>query len=330
MEPIYFSIRGTGEYLPRREVGVGELATRAGLTERDITDTYGVGVRRWAAADETSSVMGAAAARAALDEAGWRAQDLDVIVGACGVMEQPIPGTSVLIQRRLGLGGSGIPCLDVNATCLSFLAAFDRVLAGFVTKQWRRALIVSADIATAALDFSDPETSVLFSDGAAAVALEAEGAHRCLAMRFETYGDGADVCQLQAGGTRLRPRDDWQDFLAHSLFQMDGRGVFRAVSRPFPLFLARLFEAAGMGAADLDLVIPHQASAVALEHLKRALPDGHAKTIDLFREVGNQIAVSLPFALHRARRAGRVRPGDRGLLIGSSAGVSLGGAAIQW
>lgn len=206
MEPIRFCIRGTGEYLPRGEIPARELAQRTGIAEREIVEGLGVGARRWAAPDETSSAMGAAAARAALDEAGWRAQDLDVIVGACGVMEQPIPGTSVLIQRRLGAGDSGVPCLDVNATCLSFLAALDRVLAGFALGQWRRALIVSSEIPSAAPDFRDPETSVLFSDGAAAVALEAGGPHRSLAIRFETYGEAADACRLEAGGTRLGGR----------------------------------------------------------------------------------------------------------------------------
>jgi len=329
MKPIRFRISGTGEYLPRRKVSGSELARSVGLRERDLVD-QGVTERRWASPDETSSFMGAEAARCALDEAGWKASELDLIVGACGVMEQPIPGTAALIQRRLGIGDSGTPCFDVNATCLSFLVAFDRVLAGFALGQWKRALIVGADIASAALDFSDPETSVLFSDGAAAVALEADGPHRRLALRLETYGDAADACRLEAGGTRLRPRDDLAGFLERASFQMDGKAVFRATSRPFPRFLARLLDEAGVGPEDVDLIIPHQASAAALEHLKRALPNGHAKTLDLFADIGNQIAVSLPLALHRARGLGRVRAGERTLMIGSSAGVSLGGAVMVW
>lgn len=274
--------------------------------------------------------MGAWAAEAALTEAGWNPASLDVIIGACGVMEQPIPGTSVLIQRRLGLGDSGIPAFDINATCLSFLLALDHVLTGFSIGRWRRALIVSADIASAALDFSDPEASVLFGDGAAAFALEANGPHMRLAHRFNTYGEAADVCRLEAGGTRLRPDEDLDAFLAHSKFRMDGRGVFRATSRRFAEFLTGLLSTAGVSPADLDVVIPHQASAAALEHLKRAIPSGDEKVVDIFADIGNQIATSLPFAWHVARQRGLLRPGQHGLMIGTSAGVSLGGAVMRW
>ena len=118
-------------------------------------------------------------------------------------MEQPIPGTASMIQRRLGLGNSGIPAFDVNATCLSFLVAVDTMVMGMAVGKWRRGLIVSADIASAALHFSSSEASVIFGDGAAAIVVEANGPSTLLACRLSTFGDGADLCQLEAGGTRL-------------------------------------------------------------------------------------------------------------------------------
>jgi 3-oxoacyl-[acyl-carrier-protein] synthase-3 len=325
-----FAIAGSGIYLPSRIVTAAELDDLTGQPSGTTAAQFGINQRHWAGPEETSSAIGAVAAAAALADAGWAADTLDVIVGACGVMEQPIPGTSVLIQRRLGLGSSGIPAFDVNATCLSFIMALDTVLMGFVLGRWRRALIISADIASAALDFSDPEASVLFGDGAAAVALEAGGPHQRLAHRFNTYGDAADVCRLEAGGTRLRPEPDTAHFLAHTKFRMDGRGVFRATSRPFPGFLSGLLADAGVSGDAIHSIIPHQASAAALEHLKRAIPGGHAKTVDIFADVGNLIATSLPFALHTARQRELLTPGSQSLLIGSSAGISLGGAVIRW
>lgn len=325
-----FAIAGSGVYLPRRIVTAGELDTMTAQPPGSTARRFGVKARHWAGPDETSSFMAAAAAEAALAEAGWEPGSLDVIVGACGVMEQPIPGTSVLIQRRLGLGSSGIPAFDVNATCLSFLLALDHILTGFTLGRWRRALIVSADIASAALNFSDPEASVLFGDGAAALALEADGPHRRLAYRFSTYGDAADACRLEAGGTRLRPEPDLAGFLARSKFQMDGRAVFRATSRRFPDFLDGLLATADVPREALATVIPHQASAGALDHLRRAIPSGADKVVDIFAEVGNQIATSLPFTLHTARRRGLLRPGEPALLIGTAAGVSLGGAVVRW
>lgn len=325
-----FGIAGIGTYLPRQQVEAADYDRLTGLSPGEVSARFGVVRRHRAGPDETTSRMAELAARAAIEEAGWEPASLDAIIAACGVMEQPIPSTAALVQRRLGLGTSGIPAFDINATCLSFLLAFDRVLAGFALGEWRRALIVSADIASAALDFSDPEASVLFGDGAAAIALEADGPHVRLAHRFRTYGEGADLCRLEAGGTRLRPTDGIDHFLDHARFRMDGPGLFRATARRFPDFLDALLHDAGVAPADLDCVIPHQASRPALEHLKRALPGGHAKTIDLFAEVGNLIATSIPYTLAVARREGRIGAGETGLIVGTSAGVSLGGIVIRW
>ena len=274
--------------------------------------------------------MGAKAAQAALAEAGWGPETLDVIIGACGVMEQPIPSNAVLVQNKLGLGESGIPSFDVNATCLSFIVALDRVMAGFAMGEWNRALIVSADIASAALNYCDADASVLFGDGAAAFAIEARGDHKRLAHSFATFGEAALACRLEAGGTRLRLDQDHEAFLAGSKFAMDGHAVFRATSRRFPAFLSGLLAKSGTRPEDIASVIPHQASASALEHLKRSIPDGAAKTIDLYADVGNMIAASLPYALHVARSKGVLGRGTRSLLIGSGAGISLGGTVIEW
>lgn len=330
MKKLNFSIAGSAVALPRRIVRSGEIDLRIGTRQGHVATTFGIRQRYWADAEETSSAMAAKAATHALQDAGWTADSVDVIVGACGVMEQPIPGTAPLVQRRLGLGGSGIAAYDVNATCLSFLLALDHVLAGFALGRWQRALIFTADIASAALDFGDPEASVIFGDGAAAFALAADGPHQCLALRLETYADGADLCRLEAGGTRLRPAENLEQFLAAARFRMDGPGVFRATARRFPRFMDRLLHAAGTRLDDIATVVPHQASAPALEHLKRIVPDGHARTIDLFADHGNQIATSLPHALHVARTTGRLQQGQRALLVGSSAGISLGGAVLQW
>jgi 3-oxoacyl-[acyl-carrier-protein] synthase-3 len=327
---VKFRLAGTGIYLPHNVVKSTAIDALAGLPAGTVEENLHITARHYAQGVETSSFMAAAAAESALADAAWKPASLDAIVGACGVMEQPIPGTAVLTQRRLGLGRSGIPAFDVNATCLSFLAALDQVLAGFALGRWRRVLIVSADIASAALDYSSTEASAIFGDGAAAVALESDGPHRLLASRMESYGAYADLCRLEAGGTRLRPHEDLQGFLAASRFRMEGPALFRATARAFPRFLARLLEAAGVAAEALNSIIPHQASAAALAHLAQSVGGDPARIVNIFRHCGNQIATSLPHALHVARREGRLATGSTSLLVGSSAGISLGGAVLRW
>jgi len=325
-------ISGSGAVRPRRRVASDEIDRRIGRPAGWTLANFAIAERGVAAGDETSSSLGAEAAQTALAAAGWRPRDLDIIIGACAVMEQPIPGTATLVQRRLGLGDSGIPVFDVNATCLSFLAALDVVSLGFAAGRWRRALIVSADIASAALDFDDPEASVIFGDGAAAVALEADPASEStlLGLRLETYGDGAELCRLEAGGTRVRPHDGIDAFLARSRFRMDGPGVFKATARRFPRFADRLLTTCSVRPADIDVVIPHQASAAALQHLRRAFPAAADRVVDIFADHGNQIAASMPSALHHAIATGRLLRGDVAFLVGTAAGVSLGGAVLRY
>lgn len=327
---IGFRLAGSGIALPRTAVPSTEVDVLTSSVPGTTEAQFAITTRYWAAPDETSSALGASAAQAALDEARWRADDIDVLIAACGVMEQPIPGTAPLIQRRLGIGASGIPAFDVNATCLSFLVALDTLLTGMAVGKWRRGLIVSADIASAALDFTTPETSAFFGDGAAAIAIEADGPSKLLAYRLATYGDGADLCRLEAGGTRLRPHDDLESFMAASRFRMDGPALFAATAKRFPRFLRDVLADAQVDPDEIDSIIPHQASAAALEHLKRSVPEGHAKAVDIFREHGNQIAVGMPHTLHAARTRGLLSTGSTSLLIGTSAGVSLGGAVIRW
>lgn len=325
-----FRLAGTGSYLPRREVTSDELDRLYGRPTGETQRTAGIVARRYAEPDETSSMMAAAATDDALAEAGWKASDLDAIIGACGVMEQPIPGTAALVQRRLGLGRSGIPAFDVNATCLSFIPALDTALAGIAFQGWNRVLVFSADIASAALNHDDIEASALFGDGAAAILIERGDDHSLLASRIETYGAYSDLCRLEAGGTRLTPHGDFEAFMGGSRFKMEGPALFRATARPFPRFLSRLFDTAGIAPGDIASVIPHQASAPALGHLRNTLDLPAARFVDVFEAVGNRIASSMPHALHLARRDGWLTPGSHSLLVGSSAGISLGGAIIRW
>jgi 3-oxoacyl-[acyl-carrier-protein] synthase-3 len=325
-----FGIAGSGVYVPRTRIRSDQLDERAGRAPGDTEERMAIRARAFADEDETSSLMAAEAAGVALTEAGWQASDIDVLIAGCSVMEQPIPGTAVMVQRRLGLGKSGIPAFDVNATCLSGFLALDMVWMGLALGRWRRALIVTADVASAALDFSDPEASLIFGDGAAALAVSAEGGHRLRARRFESFGDHADLCRLEAGGTRLSPHCDLDSFLAASHFRMDGPALFRATARHFPGFLDRLLADANLDRAEIDLVVPHQASAPALQHLQAVLGCGPERMIDIFAEHGNQVATSLFHAFHVAITDARLKQGMKVLLVGSSAGISLAGAVIEW
>ena len=333
-------IEGTGVYRPRKMLNSAEIDCRLGWRSGQTAQSYRIESRAVAGPDETSSVMAARAARVALDAAGIAADEVDLVLGAFGVGEQPIPATAALVHAQLGLQQSGIPAYDIGATCLSFMAALDHASLKIAAGQARRVLIVSADIASVGLDWSHPEAAAIFGDGAAAVVLgrqpEAEAGGRqagrqagLLALRMETWSEGREACVLAAGGTRINPARDAGIAPADALFRMDGQAAFRVAARRLPRFLARLLASAGVARDQIDVVIPHQASAQALDHARALIGFGKTQVVDIFATHGNQIATSIPTALHHAVTTGRMEKGKLALLIGTSAGISVGGALIR-
>lgn len=328
--PIGMRICGSGIYAPRNRRPSCALDAIYRQPDGWTEERFGISERGVAASDETSSVMAAHACRAALEEAGW-GDDFDVIVGGCGVMEQPIPGTSVLVQFELGLQKSGIPCFDVNMTCLSFLNALDVVSMGFATARWRRALVFSSDIASAGLDLRNPEMSAIFGDGAAAVCVEAgdSAGPAILSARFSTLSSGKDHAHLRAGGTRIRIEDGFEALQDGARFHMDPFAIFKAAGRHLPKMIDEAVSAAGLDLGSIDHVICHQASQPALEYVRHILGERPERVVDIFATTGNQIAASLPTALCTARSEGRFAPGSNALLVGTSAGISMGAMVLR-
>ncbi len=255
----------------------------------------------------------------------------DYIIFAAAVPYQSIPSTAPLIQHKLGLPPGSAVCFDVNSTCLSFLTASDLAGSRIAAGQARTVLVVSSEIASRALPWEKaPLTAALFGDGAAAALFAgAEGTGAgFVASLTETYPEGYDACRLGAGGTRYDFHAVPELFAANSYFEMDGKALYRITFQYFEAFLARLLERAGWSIGDVDLVLPHQASARALAHLVEQCGFRKEIVIDLMETHGNQVAASLPTVLHHARRSGRLQPGTRALMIGTSAGLSLGGLAF--
>jgi 3-oxoacyl-[acyl-carrier-protein] synthase-3 len=325
-------LAGLGVYLPREQRPSQALDARFGQPSGWTESRFGIASRGVAAPDETTSMMGAEAARRALAMAGWEAGDIDVLVGACGVMEQPIPGTSVLIQEALGLGQSGIRAFDVNQTCLSFVAALDVVAMGFASGQFRRALIVSSDIASCGLDWDTPSSAAIFGDGAAAVCVEAGNdpdGPGLLARGFETYGAGKDLATVRSGGTLVRVEDGFDAFSEGARFRMDAFGIFKAASRTLPALIDRVLGEAGLTRESVDVIVGHQASRPAIEHARRLMGGDPDRLVDIFATRGNQIAASLPTALVEAHATGRLGSGRTVLLLGTAAGISLAAMVLR-
>lgn len=330
--PIPLRILGTGEYVPSRCISSAEFDQRwhkpEGWTRRHV----GIDHRYFAGPDETGSLMAAHAAQEALRTAGLGAGQIDAIISVAGVPEQAIPCTAVLVQRRLGLAGSSIPAFDINATCLGFLVALDLVASAMATGRFRRVLLVAGEVASAGLDPDDPDTAAMFGDGGAAVVLKAGGSDGAclLATHMETYSEGANLCQVRAGGTRVRLQDGVEAYEAATRFEMSGKATYRLAAQRLPGFLRSLFDKAGVEIGDLKRLVPHQASAKALDHIEAAIGLPCGAMVRILETHGNQMAASIPLALHHAVSRGDLQRGDLFAMVGSGAGLSFAGAVMRY
>lgn len=326
-------IISTGSYIPRSAVPSAHIDARLGKKSGWTQRLFGIEKRHYVTGNETTSFMAAQASLAALGKAGLNPSDIDCIIAACGVGEQPIPSTAVLVQNKLGLGASGIPAFDVNSTCLSFITALDTGADAITLGRYKRVLIVSADIASCGLDWSNPEAAAIFGDGAAAAILEhspPDSSAMIVASAMETYGSFQDVCRLEAGGTRISPHREADAFWDKTTFKMDGPAALTCVMTYLPSFLDQLLAKASMRLTDLDLLVLHQASAFSLKAVQDRLELAPDKLMMIFKDFGNQIATSIPHTLDQAITTGRLKRGDRFLLLGTSAGISFGGLIAQY
>lgn len=323
-------ITGIGRYLPTHAVPSHEIDARLGKAAGWVEQTYGIHTRYFADEHETTSFMAMKAARLALEDANMDAGDLDCIIAACAVMQQAMPGTGPLLQKELGLEKSGCAAFDVNSSCLSFLTALDIAHLYIQSGRYKNILIASSDIPSVGLDWNEPDICTSFGDGAAAVIVSAAAQNSVKSTRMETFSEGFDFCQIPAGGTKLHPSRFQEDLLPHALFQMDGKAAFRLTNKIIQPFLDRLLKSANLMMSDIELLIPHQASASALNHMRNKLDMTPERFFNIYAAHGNQVAASLPTALYEAITSERLQRGDKVLLLGTAAGLSIGGMILEY
>jgi 3-oxoacyl-[acyl-carrier-protein] synthase-3 len=316
-------IVATGLYVPPKVETAAELAPRVGRTEEWILSQ--TGVERRHISEEPMEVMGARAAREALEDG----PKPDLLINASTTPRQLIPDSAPFMLRELKL--EGIACHTVHATCLSFLVAVHAAACYVTSGAYRRALVVSSEAGSVSRDFSEPESAVLIGDAAAAAVVEPTPPGEdsaLLAYEIATWPKGAELTEFRGGGIRRHPNNPITK-PADNLFHMNGPAVYKAARRRAAMLLQRVFRRVGFGPDEVALLVPHQASGPALE----AIPDyGFAaeRVVNIIAEYGNCIAASIPLALALANREGRLQRGDVVMLAGTGAGLSVGAALLRW
>lgn len=329
-------IESTGVYLPKTCISNRDLEIKHGFKEGHLSQASGVELRRFAdPATESNSKMAAAAARQAMATAGLTLKDIDLIIYASGSKEQLLPCNASLVQRELGGEKSGITSFDIDSTCLSFVVALDMVSYLLAAGRFQRALIVSSETATIALNWQHRESASLISDGAAAVIVRRSRENessKIFSSRLETYSSGADDCRILGGGSRHNVRSESftgsED--AKFLFEMNGRAAYKMAAATIVPLVEKLFVGLPFAFHDTDLFIPHQASRLALDLIREHLRYPADKWVNILADHGNMVAASIPTALHRMIERRRLQRGQKVVIVGTSAGFSIGGMVLEY
>ncbi len=324
-------LAGLGWYLPEKRVTNVELEERLGIPAQWIEQTTGVQERRYITGESTLS-MAAQAARMGLTQAGLEVDAIDAMICASTAPHQAIPCTAALLQRELGAPEGKSVCFDINATCLSFLVALQMAAHLVTAGAYQTILICSSEIASCSLNPNEPESAVLFGDAAAAAVITQSPAGEASTIwhaLFETYSGGADLATLPGGGTFHHPNNP-ATTTEMNLFHMRGLAIFKQATVLMGPFLERFFARLDWSREELDAVVPHQASRHAIEQLSRRLGFSRDQLILNLAHRGNCISASIPLALAEAVASGRIQRGDRVLLVGTGAGLTLGALALTF
>jgi len=323
MSKIPVKILGTGAYLPKQRVSSAILEKTLNYPVGTLAKTSSVQTRYYVS-EETSTDMGFLAAQEAMSSAQVSAQEIDAIVSVSAVPQQALPTNAALLHQRLNLSPT-VMAFDINATCISFLTGLFSMGHMVAKGVFKNVLLVSSDIGSTALNPNDPKTASLFGDGAAACVVGPSTSQAILGAYFETHSHCAQACQCEGGGTLLGVRRDIP--LERSYFRMDGPKLFKAAIPPAMKMIKTLSE---LDDEPIDLYIPHQASPLALDLFQKRLGVKDEQFMHIVRDYGNMVATSIPFTLNKAIKSGRLKRGDRTLLFGTGAGLTVGGLLLEY
>ena len=328
-------ITGAGHYLPETVVTNHDLEKLMDTSDAWIRERTGIRERRYFTPGiDTVANMAARAARMALANAGLQPADVDFIVFATITPDYYFPGCGVLLQRELGIAGTG--ALDIRNQCSGFIYALSVADQFIRSGMYKTVLVVGSEIQSTFVDMTTEgrNVAVIFGDGAEAVVLQATGSanHRILSTHLHADGTHAEELAVKDPGSS-RP-GHW---ITHEMIDnggttvvMNGQNVFKHAVVRFPEVIQEALDANGCTTADIDLLIPHQANLRITNHVggKMGLPP--EKVMSNIEHYGNTTAASIPIALSEALAQGRIKPGDLVCLAAFGSGFTWASALIRW
>lgn len=320
----YARIAGIGSFLPEKVLTNKDLEGMMETSDEWIRERTGIKRRHIAGDDETTASISVKAARRAMEMAGVTADDLDLIVVGTCTPDKVIPAAACIVQRELG--AKGCPALDVNAACSGFVYGLDFANRYIQTGGAKKALVIGAETLSRITNWEDRATAVLFGDGAGAAVVEASDEPGILATHIHANGEFEDLLQT-TGGVSLGfdASCDRDRFIT-----MQGNAVFKRAVATFDSMARETVADLDGHLDDIDWFIPHQANMRIIKAAAKKLGMPMERVITTVDEHANTSAASIPLALDKAVREGRIKRGDTLLMAAFGAGFTWGSAMLKY
>ena len=321
-------IIGLGAYVPPNEMSNEDWMKLVDTSDEWITTKTGMKKRRIASSEVCTSDLAVEACKQALDDAGLKAEDIDLIILATSSPDVPLSSTAGIIQHKLGC--TDCAAFDINAVCAGWVHALDVGRRFVGTNGYRNVLVVGSEIYSRILNWKDRATCVLFGDGAgAAVLSEVKEGKGIICSWLMSDGSGSSVIEIPAGGVRTPYNSD--SFVEGAqYFHMDGRAVWDFAIEAFPQAVNESLKRAGKSIEDVDLVIPHQANINIIKTGMEKLGLGMEKTYTNLHKYGNTAGASVPIAMKEAMEKGLINEGDLVVTAAFGGGLAWGANVIQF
>jgi len=324
-------IVGTGTYLPSRKVTNDDLVKEFGIDTSDawIRERSGIGARRIAAPDEATSDMAVQAANRALEMAGARPEELDMIVVGTVTPDMPFPSAGNMVQAKIGAKNAA--CFDVSAACAGSLYAMAIADSFIRTEHAKKVLVIGAETLTRITDWKDRSTCVLFGDAAGAMLLVPETRSGRGILSTHLYSDGTqwNILNIPGGGSKKPFSPEvWEK--REQYIRMNGREVYKTAVRVLESSSRAALERNGYRPQDVTHVIAHQANLRILDAVMKRLEIPLEKCEVNIDQVGNTSSASVPLTLDQANRAGKLKDGDLILMMAIGGGMAWGSALLRW
>jgi 3-oxoacyl-[acyl-carrier-protein] synthase-3 len=315
------SITGLGTYTPDRVLTNDELAGLVDTSDEWIMERTGIKERRIAAPEQAMTDLALPASRLALERAGVRPEELDLIIVATVTPDMMFPTTGSLLGDLLPAPNAA--AYDLLAGCTGFVYALAQAHAMVSAGLSKKALVVGGDVLSKILDWTDRSTLVLFGDGAGAVVLERVEDGGFLGFELGADGGGGEHLWLPGSGSRT-----FED--ADRLVKMNGREVFKFATRVMVSSAEALLSEVGRTIDDVDVYVPHQANTRIIDYATKKLGIPEDRVVVNVDRYGNTSSGSIPLALADAGAEGRLKPGSTVLMTGMGAGLTWGSALMEW